>query len=424
MSDFLRMTTPLYGGKVQSEDGSLQLPFVLTGESVDRIHHQIQAFSPARTAPACQHFTQCGGCQYQMIAAPQQAETKRTILNDLLHANGITTVPVLGINSAEPYSYRNRIRLQIKRIDGDLRCGYHVRTTTTFLPIAECPIAAPVLWQYVQMLLAESTKNEALESWLNAASEVELFTNDTLDKVQLTLLCPPRTCLTEASFEKAFDAAAIQMPLLAGAGAIAVDPRIGPTGKSFAAWGAAGLSYRVGDEVYWISRGGFFQVNRFLLPRLVELVCAGQSGSLAWDLFAGVGLFSRVLARSFSRMTAVEAHPSAAKDLAAALKKLGTQHRAVQDTTLAFLRRAVLERDRPELIVLDPPRAGAGEEACQLIGKLAPQRIVYVSCDPTTLARDWRVLEAQGYTASSADLVDLFPQTFHLETVVAFERRA
>jgi len=156
---------------------------------------------------------------------------------------------------------------------------------------------------------------------------------------------------------------------------------------------------------------------------LVDMVCNRRSGELAWDLFAGVGLFSRLLARSFSQITAVEANPTAASDLRAALGKLGAQHTAVEATTLDFLRSAVLQRDRPELIVLDPPRAGAGAEACSLLERLAPNTMVYVSCDPTTLARDLRTLQPH-YRIAELHLVDLFPQTSHVETVVVLQRNS
>jgi 23S rRNA (uracil1939-C5)-methyltransferase len=151
-------------------------------------------------------------------------------------------------------------------------------------------------------------------------------------------------------------------------------------------------------------------------------MCGDRSGALAWDLFAGVGLFSRMLARRFDAVTGVEASPVASADLLRALAKLGPQHRAVQSTTVDFLRRAVLERDRPDLIVLDPPRAGAGEEVCRLLARLAPRHIVYLSCDPTTLARDLAVLTASGYTVSELHLIDLFPQTYHLETLAVLQR--
>ena len=214
--------------------------------------------------------------------------------------------------------------------------------------------------------------------------------------------------------------------LITATAAAAFDPRTGPTGRIIAEAGAPGLNYRVLDETYWITRGGFFQVNRFLLETLVELVCNDddqpRSGTLAWDLFAGVGLFSRVLARSFTQITAVEANPTAVADLRAALTKRGSTSTVHESTTLDFLRRAVLDRDRPELIVLDPPRAGVGLEACELLTAIAAPTLVYVSCDPTTLARDLAALQPF-YSIRALHLVDLFPQTFHLETVAILDRR-
>ena len=145
--------------------------------------------------------------------------------------------------------------------------------------------------------------------------------------------------------------------------------------------------------------------------------------SLAWDLFAGVGLFSRVLARHFDRVTAVEAHPGAARELSSGLRRIAKEHHAENQTTLSFLQTAILQRERPDLIVLDPPRAGAGEEACGLLVRLAAPELVYISCDPVTLARDLAILQ-QAYTVTSLHLVDLFPQTYHQEAVVTLRRRA
>jgi 23S rRNA (uracil1939-C5)-methyltransferase len=416
-----RMKTPLYGGDVVSEDGGARLPFVLRGELVEVETARVLEGSSERVAPRCVHFGRCGGCQYQMAAYGEQLVMKREILGGLLRGVG-AAVAGIATCAAEEYEYRNRIRLRVQRVDGVLRFGYNVRGTAEFLPVVMCPIAAPVLWETAEAVLRVAAENEAAAQWMDAASEVEFFVDDALAKVQMTLGCAPRTRLLEGSFAKMMQAVSAAAPQVVGAGAIAVDPRTGPTGRVLAGWGAAGLQYRVGEETYWVSRGGFFQVNRFLLPKLVELVCVERSGAVAWDLFAGVGLFSRVLARQFARLTAVEANPVAAKDLAAALKKIGAQHRAVEATTLDFLRRAVLERERPELVVMDPPRAGAGEEACALVAKLMPRTVVYVSCDPTTLARDWAVLQGAGYSARTTQLVDLFPQTFHMETVVEFVR--
>jgi 23S rRNA (uracil1939-C5)-methyltransferase len=374
--------------------------------------------------PRCPHFGACGGCQYQDITHASQISLKRDRLSELL--TGLS-VPEIQVHASEPYGYRNRIRLRVERVDGILRFGYNVRATTEFLPITTCPIAAPALWNTAEAILAVAAQHEPTALWLGNTTELELFTNDDLSKLQLTFLCPPRTNLPQGFFARMMAAITEAIPVVVGASAVALDARIGLTGRTLETFGAPGLNYTVAvsteeAETYWISRGGFFQINRFLLPTLVEIVTAKRTGALAWDLFAGVGLFSRVLARNFTSITAVESGPTAALDLTNSFKKLGPEYRAVQATTLDFLRPALLDRDRPDLIVLDPPRAGAGVEACELIARIAPREIVYVSCDPTTLARDWAVLEQHGYRATETHLVDLFPQTTHLETVVAFQR--
>jgi 23S rRNA (uracil1939-C5)-methyltransferase len=382
--------------------------------------------------PLCPHFGTCGGCQYQDLAYAEQLRIKRTLLTDLLQQAGIEATPNIELHSAKPYHYRNRIRLRVEKIDSQLRFGYNTRTTTDFLPIITCPIAAPILIQTAEALITAATEDRDAAFWLNATAEVELFVNDDLTRVQLTLFCAPRTKSPQGSFIRMINTLQIHAPQIVGAAAVAFDPRTGPTGRTLAEAGAQGLNYRVvvspeHDETYWIARGGFFQVNRFLFDTLVTLVTKTdgepRSGVLAWDLYAGVGLFSRVLARSFIRITAVEANPIAASDLRASLLKLNPHHTAIESTTLDFLRRAVLDRDRPDLIVLDPPRAGAGVEACELLNRIAAPQIVYVSCDPTTLARDLATLQPV-YRITALHLVDLFPQTSHLETIVVLERRA
>jgi 23S rRNA (uracil1939-C5)-methyltransferase len=384
--------------------------------------------------PRCPHFGVCGGCQHQDIAYDEQLSLKHERLTQLLREAGLTTLPNIATHSAEPYEYRNRIRLRIERIEsadgigGTLRFGYNRPTTTDFLPITTCPIAAPILIQTAEALLAIAATDRDAAYWLNATHELELFVNDDLSRVQMALFCASRTKSPQGSFIRMMNALQPAAPQVIGAEVQAFDPRTGPTGRILDSAGQPGLNYRVNDETYWITRGGFFQVNRFLIAKLVDLVTrtsdgTARVGTLAWDLFAGVGLFSRILARNFAQVTAVESNPSAAQDLRTALTRLGKQHTTVEATTLAFLQRATTQRERPELIVLDPPRAGAGIEACELISRLAPQQIVYVSCDPMTLARDLTTLQLH-YSIAELHLVDLFPQTAHLETVVTLHRKS
>jgi 23S rRNA (uracil1939-C5)-methyltransferase len=377
----------------------------------------------ATATPRCPHFGVCGGCRYQDLAYDEQLNLKRERLAELLRNAGLAASQIaeIAVHSAEPYEYRNRIRLRVGRVEGALRVGYNHANSTEFLPIVACPIAAPVLWSTAESLLAATQNDGSAAKCLAAASHIELFSSDDSARAQLTLLYEPRTATPKNTFAPMMQALAATAPQITSAAAVNYDARTGLPGKTLESWGANGITYRAAGETYWISRGAFFQVNRFLIDTLVRLICEGRSGSLAWDLFAGVGLFSRILARNFAQVTAVEANVVAAADLRAALAKLGSTHQAVEATTFDFLRGAALQRDRPELIVLDPPRAGASAETCELLLRVAAAQIVYVSCDPATLARDLAALQAR-YRIAALHMVDLFPQTGHLETVCILER--
>lgn len=424
----------VYGGYglAQTGGGSVLVPYALPGEMVEveragpeaepRLVRVVEP-AAARVDPGCPHFGVCGGCHLQMASYEEQLRLKREVLNDALHRAGVTNVPAIATHASEPWGYRNRIRLHVVREGERLRLGYRERKSSAVLPITTCPIAAPLLWQTAEAVMVIAERDAEMGRWLRGADEVELFCDDRMSQVQLSLLCSTAgPSLPRGSFERAITALQAMQPALIGAGAVRVQPRTGQVQEEIASWGAAGLQYEAAGERYWIGRGGFFQVNRFLLSTLVDLVCAGRSGRLVWDLFAGVGLFARVLAHSFERVTAVEASSTAMAALRSGLDRLGPHHAAVNAVTVEFLRQAVLERDRPELVVLDPPRAGAGREVCELLTRIGPEAIVYVSCDPVTLARDLAVLE-HGYGIEEMHLVDLFPQTYHQEAVVFLRRR-
>jgi 23S rRNA (uracil1939-C5)-methyltransferase len=150
---------------------------------------------------------------------------------------------------------------------------------------------------------------------------------------------------------------------------------------------------------------------------LVRMVTAGEAGEIALDLYAGTGLFSLPLARSFSKVIAVESAPPSYADLRTNAPANVECHRR---TTEDFL--GSRKGSPPELVVVDPPRAGLGDKVTGALATLAAPRIIYVSCDPATLARDLSPLLLGGYKVQSVELIDLFPQTFHIETVVRLTR--
>jgi len=433
-----------------------------------------------RTAiPPCPHFGRCGGCQLQHLTYPAQIRNKATQLRALFETAGLT-LPEQQLHPSPPLVYRNRIRFTINEIDGQLRVGYirnlanrgagssdaHPEHTKQyvfpdaglegeaslkpvsiphgifFLPIRECPIAAPILWRTTEAILA--LLNQSHSAWLRNShhrlDQLELFTTADESHLQLTLYLRTDAKTLPAKLTTVFtalcEALRTSVPELSGAGILllpllskqrsrrAEQPRPGPT------WGRPGFNYTVAPpeprtlnlepQTYWVPRSAFFQINRFLLPELLALVTGNRSGQLAFDLYAGVGLFSRALAARFSRVIAVEIAEPAFTVLAAT--KLPNLH-AVKATTLDFLRSAVLQRDRPDLVVLDPPRSGAGAEVCSLLARIAAPTLIYVSCSPETLPADLKTLTASGYTFAELHLFDLFPQTTHIETVTILTRK-
>ena len=407
-----RIGRPEYGGTFAGDGAERSVRFVLPGELVELPSMRIVDASAERVVARCRHFGVCGGCDYQHASYPEQIRIKREILLETLQAAGIDGLPDVVVHAGEPWEYRNRVRFRVEAVDGVFQVGYNRRGGREFLPIAECPISSPLLLRAAKALMRLADGKELGRRWLASAAEVEFFASNDGKALQMTVLTRDRRVEGFAEF---CGALAAMVPELVGAGVMAASAGYGA--KERAAWGTGGLLQEVRERRYWVSRGGFFQVNRFMGGEMVDLVTAGRQGALAWDLYAGVGLFSRALAGSFEMVVGVEAGEPAASDLARAPKK--TEHlRAVTMETFEFLRAAVVQRERPELIVMDPPRAGVGAEVCGLLGRIGAAETVYVSCDPVTLARDLRMLVDSGYRATEVHLIDMFPQTFHLETVV------
>ena len=432
----LELEKAIYGGaclahQTEGDDAgkTVFVPFTLPGEIIEAsLIEQRDSFEEAsldrvltasqdRVQPKCSHFGQCGGCHYQHAAYPAQVRMKESILRETLKRAGLQEFPAIQIHCGEPWAYRSRTRLRLIELGATFRVGYNQRGSNQFLAIHECPILEPLLWRAVKVLLQVAEEDSAAAQWLRNAVEVELFTNSEETSLQMTLFVRKQQTGFGALCERMKE----RIPELTGAGVSLLTPAglQRRTGRphQLGSWGAEGLVYRAADEDYWVSRGGFFQTNRFLVDELVRLVTGKRTGTTAWDLYAGVGLFSRALAKSFRQVVAVEA---SANELSTTFR--GQGRRPVEATTVAFLRGAVVQRERPELIVVDPPRAGLGAEVCGLLGRVAAPEIVYVSCDPVTLARDLKSLADAGYSVMELHMVDMFPQTFHLETVVVLRR--
>jgi 23S rRNA (uracil1939-C5)-methyltransferase len=429
---------PIYGGAflARVEGKAVFVPLTLPGEQA-RVRitddwrgyasaevDEIIASAPERIAPACGHFGVCGGCNYQHAGYVTQLALKQAILRETLERGGVRSperISVLAVaNEALSWGYRNRIRLAFDALGNP---GYRGRRSHAVIPIAECTIAAPLLVK-AGLIFGEVAKqfSPAL-----LPAEVSLF----CDAEETSLLVGAFTADIAKGdvekFEQFARALAERIPVLKGVEFVDKGRAEGRAGdldrvqflRPVTQWGETSIAYSAAGFSYRVDNGAFFQVNRWLVDGLVEQVTAGYRGELAWDLFAGVGLFARKLAGSFGRVVAVESAPQATAALKENLRS--TTGAAVRASTLDFLRSGG-KCEKPDFIVVDPPRTGLGREITALLAGVAAPRLVYVSCDPATLARDLRALIATGYTMEKITLADLFPQTFHLETVVHLRR--
>lgn len=390
--------------------------------------------SAERIAPPCPYFGKCGGCQYQHATYAAQLAMKAAILRETLERVRLHDLPEIVTHGAateeQAWQYRNRIRLHVTHTAHGLALGYKERGSHAVLPVAECRIAMPLLWRAATDLLALSERAQDAYALLSNCTEMELFCNAEQTGLQVALFLSSADRDLAADFKKVCEAWQEQVPQLAGTGLYAPQAasakRDEPAMRQVATWGSNALTYMAGGLRYRVTRGAFFQVNRYRLEALVQLVVQGRNGSLAWDLYAGAGLFSCALAKRFEQVIAVEIASPANKDLAYNLAQAAnaTPHRVVAATTLEFLEGQAKSRKgkTPQLVVLDPPRAGLGAEVCDLLAKIAAPELVYVSCDPATLGRDLATLVESGYQLQQLHLVDLFPQTFHLETVAMLTR--
>jgi 23S rRNA (uracil1939-C5)-methyltransferase len=316
---------------------------------------------------------------------------KEQILLETLTRSGVRVPVEIAVLAGDPWAYRNRIRLAVTP-SGEV--GYRARRAHDIVPIRECPIAAPLLVEIAEMFKSK------VKDPRNDLSELELFTNHDNSELLVTF----HRHSADPNFHK------LRFTQREGWPRPCADEDDQPF-----------LTYRVAGHDYRVPHGAFFQVNRHLIDEFTALVTAGRSGKLAWDLYAGVGLFARLFTSNFSRVVAVESAPPS---IAALRQNLdGTGSLAIQNTTLDFLRRNRQEREPgPDYIVLDPPRTGLGDEVTSLLNQIYAPAMTYVSCDPATLARDLRALTAERYKIGRITLVDMFPQTFHIETVVELNR--
>jgi 23S rRNA (uracil1939-C5)-methyltransferase len=401
MIEELTLDNAAYGGESigrLSDGRAVFVPFSIPGETIRiRITEDKKKYargellevldpSPFRVTPRCRHFGVCGGCHYQHVAYDQQLVIKRKILKDQLERIGKLTNPPFEEMIASPniYNYRNHVQFHVS---GGRKPGFIRADKKGIFEISECHLPEELLnkiWPLLEVEPQTGISTLGLRLGMD-------------DDILLTL---------ESSnvFDAEFNVEALPVSVV----------HISPQEVQILA-GSAYTVMQVRGRNFRVSAGSFFQVN---LPQaekmvaIIEKLIPGGCGTIL-ELYAGVGLFSAFIASRSDKLVAVESSPQASEDFVQNLDEFNNVE-LYQGAVEEILPHLDIQ---PEIVLMDPPRAGVEKNVLEKIIATSPDQVVYISCDPATLARDARRLVQGGYRPVKFIPIDLFSQTYHIETL-------
>lgn len=417
-------------GLARQDDGPVILTrFVLPGETVEvretAFHRgynnadlvEVVVPSPDRVAPPCPLYARCGGCDFQHCSPSAQLELKTAIVRETLKRAKIPFPPEAlqpALPSPDLFHYRHRIRLKVSE---DGRLGFFQHGSNALVATDNCPVATGLLNHHLKILAAPGLLTDSA----HFISEIEVQHSPADAAVFLLLHVRPGRAVDRA----ALTGLASSLPEITGIwlrqksraeeikgtdGFLRQDSGPDITGHPF--------------TLCW-SPDCFFQVNAEQNTRLIAEVVrlAGDTdGRHTLDLFCGMGNFSLPLALNGALVTGIERNPAGVTWARTNCTRAGINNaRFIANDVMAAMRKLARESGQADIIILDPPRQGIGRQAGQL-ALLNPARIIYISCDPATLARDLALITREGYRVATLHPVDMFPQTHHIETVVLLEK--
>lgn len=401
----VNLTVLAYGGEAMGRlpDGrAVFVPFALPGE-IARVRLveerkgfaraelvEVLAPSPERIEPRCRHFGHCGGCHYQHLPYQAQLRVKTTVLQDQLERIGkLANIPIQpAVASPDPFYYRNSVQFHLTS-EGKL--GFHRMRSQEVMEIQECH-------------LPEETLNIV---W----PQLEFDPLDDLDRIGLRAGSDDVQLILESSDLQTPELSVEELTLSA--------VHLSPAGPLVLA-GSDHVIIEVLDRPFRVSAGSFFQVNTAMAGAMVRHVLDHlnlEPGITVLDVYCGVGLFSAFLAPLAGQLVGVESAASACDDFVENLdefENVALYEGAAEEVL------PVLDL-RPDVVLVDPPRGGLEPLALDGLLAMKSPRLVYISCDPATLARDAGRLVAGGYRLQQITPFDLFPQTYHIESISFWE---
>ena len=404
----VKLLTAVYGGDTLGRlpDGrAVFVPLALPGETVrlrlleeKRGHARAELLevlqpAPERILPPCPHYGRCGGCHYQHIDYPQQVAQKTAILCEQLERiGGIVAPPVENcVPAPDIFYYRNHIQFHLTP-QGQL--GYHRRDGEAIMPVETCLLPEAPLGELWPQLNFEglTSELERIAIRLGAGEDLQIT-------LESSAVEPPEMIVEELP---------VSVIHLSPAGSLVL------AGSQAVLMQTAGQTLRV-------SAGSFYQVNTAMAAAMVQHLLARLDLTpemTVVDIYCGVGLFSAFLAPRVARLIGIESSASACEDFVFNLDAYENVelYEALAEDVLPGL------DVRPDLILVDPPRAGLQHRALDGLLALDAPLLVYISCDPATLGRDARRLVQGGYRLKTITPFDLFPQTYHIESISIWER--
>lgn len=402
----VQITGFAYGGEAfgRLPDGRMLFaPYVLPGETARvRLVEEKRGYARAqlvevlqpdaqRVSPRCAHFGECGGCHYQYMPYEMQLRAKEIILREQLERiGGMSNPPIQAIvPSPRPFGYRNHVQFHLSP-EGKL--GYHYERSVEVFAIQECHLPQPPLDRIWQQLDFEAmTDIERIGLRLGKDEDVQI--------------------ILESSHAAAPEIVVEELPVSV--------VHLSPAGTLVLA-GSPCVEMQVSERVFRVSGGSFFQVNTEVAGAMIQHVLDELRARrfldrkmIFLDLYCGVGLFSAFVAPHAAQVIGVESSPSAAEDFEINLEEFDNV--VLYEAPVEWALPAI--DVHPDVILVDPPRAGLERKALDALIEKRATLIVYVSCDPATLARDAKRLIAAGYRMEKITPFDMFPQTYHIESI-------
>ena len=416
-------------GVFPGDEGQIKIEYRRNGQWFGKIV-SLSALSPNRIEPRCKVCRACGGCQFQQLSYQAQLDWKRDLIvsqfKKVAHMD-VEVKPTVGMD--EPYFYRNKIQMPFARDrKGHAYCGFYKTGTHVIVPVETCYIedkrSQKILAAVRRLLDSFHLQPYDEDSRQGILRHVLIRTSHYKDQIMVVLVTnvdvfPSRNNFVKALIKECPEITTVVQNINSRATNVILGEKEHVLyGKGFIEDILCGITFRISPK-------SFYQTNPVMTEKLYEAaMVAGklQKEDIAFDAYSGIGTIGFVASKHVAKVYSVEIVKEAVIDARANAKRNGIENVfSYCDDASSFMVRMAENNEKVDVLFMDPPRKGSDERFLKAVLKLKPSRIVYVSCNPSTLARDVAFLQ-KSYEVTSVQGFDMFPQTTHVEVVVSMSR--